>query len=274
MDEENKEVSLLAQLRQTHSEVSRLQAELAEATRVRREVMEALISRNTKQSVIAREIGVSPSRISRLLSSAPKIERALLGTGPVTVAIGGKWEAQKANPDAVISAKAHAAYDLIRNMCVDFDLEVTDEVVPPPGIVHLNRDNLIVLCSPRLLPIVGQVLDADEHLGFANSAQGWYLVDRDKGTEYRTSENAEMAHDYGYIGRLPRPDGRGTFLYLAGIHGMGTLGAAHYLVHNVYELYKEVKTHRWSTLVRCDYDQDTQEIQSTERISPIHIVRH
>ena len=36
-------------------------------------------------------------------------------------------------------------------------------------------------------------------------------------------DNGEMC-DFGYLGRLPRPDGRGTFLYIGGIHAAGTSG--------------------------------------------------
>jgi hypothetical protein len=34
-------------------------------------------------------------------------------------------------------------------------------VIPPPGLVDLNRDNLVVICGPRLSPIIAQVLASD-----------------------------------------------------------------------------------------------------------------
>lgn len=46
-------------------------------------------------------------------------------------------------------------------------------------------------------------------------AADWYLVDQTAGVDYRSPRNSGESRDYGYIGRLPRPDGRGTFLYLA-----------------------------------------------------------
>ena len=49
------------------------------------------------------------------------------------------------------------------------------------------------------------------------------------GEEFHSPSDKGEPVDYGYIGRLPRPDGRGTFLYLAGIHAMGTLGVTQYL---------------------------------------------
>jgi len=62
--------------------------------------------------------------------------------------------------------------------------------------------------------------------------------------------------DYGYIGRLPKPDGHGTFLYLAGIHSQGTLGAAKYVAYNLLTMYRQMKTRRFSAVVSCPYDPD------------------
>ena len=37
---------------------------------------------------------------------------------------------------------------------------------------NLNRDNLVVICGPRLSPIIAQVLASDPNLGFAHDDQG------------------------------------------------------------------------------------------------------
>lgn len=241
-----------------------------EASRVRREALMKLVDAGRPRADLARLLNITPSRIGQLLSSGPRPERALLGSGAITVAIGGKWEAGKAQPSAVISSEALAAFRQIRAACADFKLDAEHEVVPPPGMVRLNRDNLIVVGSPRILPLVGQVLEADEHLAFDSGAQGWFLVDRSQGETYRSPSDSGESCDYAYIGRLPRPDGKGTFLYLAGIHAMGTLGAAQYLTNNLAELYSAVRTGRWSTLVATHYDPDTQVVISTDRITPIY----
>ncbi|HEX3778557.1 MAG TPA: sigma-70 family RNA polymerase sigma factor [Pseudonocardiaceae bacterium] len=263
-------------MRRAHEQVVYHQTQGGEYARIRREAIEDLIGRKVKQADIARMLGVSSSRISRLLSSAPKVERALLGTGPVTISVGGKWEAAKEKPEAVVSRPMMRACTLLGSMCVDYELGLAAEdyeVVPPPGHVRLNRDNLIVMGSPRILPLVGQVLESDEHLAFGCGPDGWYLVDQDSDTPYRSPSDRGEAADYGYIGRLPRPDGRGTFLYLAGIHAMGTLGTVQYLVSNIEDLYREVKTHRWSTIVETRYNPADGTIVAAERVTPIHVVR-
>ena len=150
-------------------------------------------------------------------------------------------------------------------------LEATYEVVPPPGNVQLNRANLIVMAGPRLLPFLDQVMAADPHLGYLHDGNGWYLVDKTTGTEYRSPIETGEAADYAYVGRLPRPDGKGTFLYLAGIHAPGNLGAATFVADNIADLHRELKTRRFSVLISCRFDpKDRRKILATERLTPLY----
>lgn len=48
-------------------------------------------------------VGMTPSRIGQLLSSGPRPERAFLGSGRLSVALGGKLEAAKEPPGPVVS---------------------------------------------------------------------------------------------------------------------------------------------------------------------------
>lgn len=180
-------------------------------------------------------------------------------------------EADKTNPGGVISQQAFSAYEILADLARSVGLDATYEVVPPPGLVHLNRANLIVLTNPRLLPFLSQIMEADPHLRYAEDEDGWYLVDKTTGTEYRSPMNHGETADYAYVGRLPRPDGKGTFLYLAGTHAPGTLGAAHFVSDNITDLYREVKNRRFSVLVTCHYDpKDPKKIIATERLTPIY----
>lgn len=256
--------------RQASALIDEHQAAVTELSRVRREALEELVSQGLTHTQIATLIGMTRARVGQLLSSGPRPERAMLGAGPVTVAVGGKFEADKSDPYAVVSAEMLASYERLATLARALGLKAEYEVVAPPGMVDLNRTNLIVLGSPRILPFVGQVLGADTKLGFGSDSNGLFLTNHETGETYRSRTDKGKGVDYGYIGRLPRPDGRGSFLYIAGIHAMGTLGATQFLEDHLEELYREVKTKRFSLLVACKYDTRSRTIKSVDAATPVY----
>lgn len=114
-------------------------------------------------------------------------------------------------------------------------------------------------------------MPADPAYGWGNDDQGWFLVDRATKKQYRSPMDSGEAKDYAYIGRLPRPDGDGTFLNFGGIHAVGTLGAAHWLADNLDKVYREARGKRWSVVIEVHYDRDRR-ITKTDRLAPL--VRH
>jgi hypothetical protein len=251
--------------------IDEYQTAVASLSDVRRDTLRELLAAGMSQNAIADMLGMSKSRVSQLLSVGTRPERTFLGTGKVTIAVGGKLEAGKANPGGVVSSESFSAYELLADVTRSVGLDATYEVVPPPGLVHLNRANLIVMAGPRLLPFLDQVMEADPHLGYVQDDSGWYITDKTTGVDYRSPIDDGDSIDYAYIGRLPRPDGKGTFLYIAGIHAPGNLGAAHFLAENIAELHRELKTRRFSVLVSCRFDpKDRRNVLSTEMLTPLY----
>lgn len=251
--------------------IEEYQAAVAELSDVRRDTLRELLANGMSQVAIAEMLDMSKSRVSQLLSAGTRPERTFLGTGTLTVAIGGKIESGKPQPGGVVSAEAFSAYETLADLARSVGLDSKYEVVPPPGLVELNRPNLIVLTNPRLLPFLSQVMGADPHLGYAVDENGWYIVDKTAGVEYRSPMDRGEAADYAYVGRLPRPDGKGTFLYLAGTHAPGTLGAAHFIAGNIVELHRDLKNRRFSTVIVCEYDpKDRKKILSTKPLTQIY----
>lgn len=247
------------------------QVAIAELSRVRREAMEEMIAAGMTQSQIAAMLDMSKGRISQLLSAGVRPERAFLGTGKLTIAIGAKQELNRTDPSDTLSAESFTAYEVLADAARGVGLDAANEVVPAPGLVHLNRPNLVVLTNPRLLPFLSQVMEADPHIRYVCDDKGWHLVDLTEGKEYRSPRDDGESADFGYVGRLPRPDGRGSFLYLAGTHAPGTLGAAYFIVNNLAELYRELKTRRFSTIVRYEFEPGSQlKLRSVERVSPLY----
>ncbi|MFE0270435.1 sigma-70 family RNA polymerase sigma factor, partial [Nocardiopsis alba] len=77
--------------------------------------------------------------------------------------------------------------------------------------------------------------------------------------------------DYAYLGRLPRLDGKGSFLYMGGIHSAGAAGAAHWITNNLSEIYSAVGAKGlFSTLIKCEYSTSPLRVTSSERVSPIY----
>lgn len=244
-----------------------------ELSRIRREAIEEAQASGMTQAEIATRLGVSRGRVGQLASAGPPPERAFFGTDLVTVSLGGKYEAGKGpeqNPGEVVAREDLDNFEHLRKLLGGMKLDAQYEVIPPSGIVNLNRDNHVVVCGPRLSPIVAQVLEGDDYLRFEKD-HAWHLVDQKTGQRYRSPMDEDgTPGDFGYLGRLPRLDGRGTFLYVAGIHAIGANGVVHYLENNLAELYREVRTKRFSTLISCRYNPDTLEVLESRRVTPLY----
>lgn len=250
-------------------------AELSgEYSRIRREALEDLLRKGMKQAELARELGISTARMSKLIKTGPPPERAFFGVGtkPLTVAVGQKLESDKAKPGPVVAQEDFLAYEHLREFAQSMGLRTNYEVIRPPGFVNLNRDGLVIICGPRLSPLIAQVLESDQRFGFDKDAEEghWHLIDRETNTTYRSPEDSDQPGDIAYFGRLPRPDGRGDFLYIAGIHAAGAAGVVHYLENNLAELYQQVRGRRFSALISCTYDPHTREVTSSELAAPIN----
>lgn len=246
------------------------QAAVGELSRIRREALEEMVSSGRTQTEIAALLGMTRARVGQLLSTGPKPERAFLGTNTLIIAIGGKQEANRRGSGRVLAQEDLAAFSAMKDLARTYGLDAEHEVIEPPGFVNLNRDNLIVVCGPRLSPVIGQILESDRNLGFAHDDDGWFLVDRKTSTVYRSPMDRGDSQDYAYVGRLPRLDGQGTFLYIAGIHAVGAPGAVHYIENHLSELYSKIKTKRFSMLVSCEFDPKTLKVTTSKQLSPIY----
>ena len=85
-------------------------------------------------------------------------------------------------------------------------------------------------------------------------------------TARRTSRPA----DVGYLSRLHRPDGNGTFILLTGIHAVGSHGIIDFLRRELADLYEQVDLQPFSTLIATEYDPATRQLVRSERIAPLY----
>jgi len=239
-----------------------------EAARIRREAIDELRASGMTQAEVAQALGLTRARVSQLVKMGPPPERAFLGAGRLTIAVALKQEAEHGRP--AVAQETVAAAERLRDLAHGLDLDSTIDYVPPPGILDLNRDDLIVLIGPRLSPLVAQILAADPVLEFRSDDAGWYIVDQREGKTYRSHLEEGAPGCVGYLGRFNRPDGRGTFLYMAGIHALGVHVAAHYVEHNLASLYDQVRTRRFSALVEGDFEAASREVTASRLITPLY----
>ncbi|WP_112137183.1 sigma-70 family RNA polymerase sigma factor [Glycomyces dulcitolivorans] len=257
--------------RKVHTVIEDLQGQVLKLSAIRREALNELVAQGLSITKIAEEIGISRSRVSQLRSAGLRPERVFFGSGRVTVAIGTKPERGRSDghEQPLISREASQAYELIADTMRSLGLEAVQEAVPLSGLFDLNRENLVVLCSVKLMPFLSQVMVADSNLSFDTDDSGLFLVDRNTETEYRSPRDNGELRDFGYVGRLPSPGGKGTFLYAAGIHAEGTLGAAQWLTENAADLHKKLKLQRFSTLVESTFDESGK-ILSTQQLTALY----
>ncbi|MFJ1774984.1 sigma-70 family RNA polymerase sigma factor [[Kitasatospora] papulosa] len=267
----------LERAKAAHVLVGRVQDYGTEFQVVRNEAMnEALRVGQLNSTQLAAELGISKGRVSQLAKGAPP-ERLFLGSGKVVVALAEKLEHGKLHDGRdkrvqgpVIATEDFQTYEHLRELAEDVGLEITFERIPLGGNVRLNRTNLVVICGPRLSPLIEQILESDPHLRFDKDDNGWFLADRTTGEIYRSAMDDGGNSDVAYFGRLPRPDGQGTFLYIAGIHARGSGGVVHWLNAELVNLHRELKARRFSTLISSTFDPDTLEITSSKRITPFY----
>ncbi|WP_125808185.1 sigma-70 family RNA polymerase sigma factor [Actinoplanes sp. ATCC 53533] len=247
------------------------QEAIADLGRIRRDAVDYLRSQGMTLSDIADQAGVSRARLSQLSTTKRTPERIIFSEGStITIAVDTKQE-ESGRP--VVHQEHTAAIEILTRTARKVGLEVNEtEYIVSPGLIDLNREGLVVVCGPRRSPLIAQMLAADERYGFGKDDQGWYLMDKSSGEQYRSPEDSGKPGDYAYLGRLPRPDGRGFWLYMAGIHAPGGQGAAMFLEKELSDLYRDAKAGRWSCLVKCQWDSTTGQVQNAELLTPIHHV--
>ncbi|TDE12700.1 sigma-70 family RNA polymerase sigma factor [Jiangella asiatica] len=258
-------------LREASERINVAQREVTELARLRRRVIQELRDQGLSYADIAAAAGVTRGRIFQLRQVGPAPEAALLGSGQVEVLTPLKREAGNARP--VVAAEDFTAAQRLGELARSLRLDVEYEQIPTTGKVNLNRDNLIVICGPRLSEPVANVLSRDPVIQFERAPDGpWTLHDTRTSATYRSGPDStpEVAFDVAYLGRLPRPDREGTILVLTGIHPPGSLGVVHLLTSDLAALYEQAGTEPFSTVVGVDYDSDTHEPVAVRLLTPIY----
>lgn len=265
--------------RLAHALIGELQAESAEASRIRREaVTELVVRRGTSRLEVADLLGVSRERIRQFLAEGPPPELALLAPepGPVTICVIEKGKDSRGNP--VVADTAIKAADKLRDLAASYDLETGRETVPASGMINLNRPNLAVLIGPRSSMLIAQALSADPVIRWQPDKNGdWYITDSRTGAEYHSDFDGGSDNGrpwprtcYAHIGRIRRPDGNGSWLCLAGEHAPGVAGGARYFCRETAALWEQAHRSLWGAIVQIKIGEGGTP-EDARLITPVYV---
>lgn len=257
-------------LRAATSRLGEAQQEVTELARLRRKVIQDLHAQGLSYAQIGEAAGLSRGRIHQIRHTGPAPEGAFLGTGAVTVVTPLRRDT--ASSRQLVALDDLTAGQRVADLARTFGLAVTTEHVTAEGDIDLNRPGLIVICGPRMSAAMAKAYDTDPVIRWERDGTWWVLHDTGTSTAYRSGADGDPArpHDVAYLGRLARPDGKGSFLAIAGIHPQGSLGVAQLLVTDISALWGQAADGRFSVIVRTSYDPETHEPVRTELASPLY----
>ena len=229
------------------------QQRAAELARLRRAAIEdAHRDLGMSYTQIAAAMGITKGRVSQIRATAPAQERAFFGTGPVSVGVPYRYGVTDRRRPLIAAEDAQTGEEITR-LLTGYALAVTTYQIepgttaPPPG-------DTVVICGPKSAPVGAALLARDSALGIREDAGRWWIVQRNSGDRYGSpaDEQAPADADLAYVGRHQYGDH--VAVHIAGIHAIGSLGAAHYLTGHLAALFAEAGDTSFSLVVRASYD--------------------
>ncbi|ODU03202.1 MAG: hypothetical protein ABS81_15040 [Pseudonocardia sp. SCN 72-86] len=201
---------------------------------------------------VAKAFGLTKGRITQIRNSAPPAHRAFFGVGPLDVAVVGRRILER--EDMVIAAEDDAVgshlIDEVEQLAFTADRLVIDprEAWEPSG-------DAVVVCGPASAHIGNALMSEDPVLGMTIADGGrWYIVDKTTGERFSSpmDDPEPRRACVAYLARHVR-DGQ-VITHIAGIHALGSIGAAHYLTDHLAELYAEHAEEPFSMAVATEFD--------------------
>jgi hypothetical protein len=173
----------------------------------------------------------------------------------------------------VVAVEDVAASKRLEDLAHSYGFDVEQEHISLTGEVDLNRPGLIVICGPRLSEDMRRLYERDPVLAWEKTPAGpWALRDTATGSLYTSGSDRDppKSYDAAYLGRLPRPDGKGQVIAFTGIHPQGTLGVVNLLTAEIGAMWSQLKDREFSVVVGVRYDPDSHEPVEVEQLTPLY----
>ncbi|MCA1186478.1 hypothetical protein LCD36_08475 [Saccharopolyspora sp. 6T] len=229
------------------------QQRAAELARLRKAAIEeAHRDLDMSYTEIATALGITKGRVSQVKKDAAGPERVVFGVGPVSIGIPYRYQVtDRERP--LIAAEDSATQARFEDLLTAMRFAV-DKFHIGPETEELPAGDALVVCGPKSAPVASALLAEDERAGLVKESSRWWFEHRPTGERYGSPADDEdpKSADLAYVARH-RHDDR-VIVHVAGIHAIGSLGAAHYLTANLPELFGQVGDVSFSLAVRCTYD--------------------
>jgi hypothetical protein len=229
------------------------QQRAAELARLRRAAIESAHAElGMSYTQIAVAMGITKGRVSQIRAAAPLPERAFFGTGPVAVGVPRRYGVA-GRPRPLLAAEDVQTGEEISRLLAGYALAVVSYQIEPETGLPPGGDG-VVICGPKTAPVGARLLAEDPELGMVQEAGRWWIVRRATGERYGSAadEPRPSDADVAYLARHQYEDR--VIVHIAGIHAIGSLGAARFLAGDVGSLYADYGEASLSLVVRSSYD--------------------
>jgi hypothetical protein len=106
---------------------------------------------------------------------------------------------------------------------------------------------------PEPVPVATHLMAEDPVLGMVHDGQRWWIQHKPGGERLGSPLDDDQPRDSDVADLARHHDPDAVRVHIAGIHAIGSLGAAHYLAANLADLYAETAGKSVSLVVRCQY---------------------
>lgn len=220
-----------------------------ELARLRREAIEQLQVQGLSYAEVAARVGLSKGRVGQIKQAPALTARALFGVGPVEVWLPAR-AAGRALP--VIATEDALTGQAVTSILESLQFAVEQRHVPAnDGPWTLDADG-VVICGPKTHPTAADWIAHDPILDVHRTEAGWVVQDRRDGTVFPSPMDTGGSEDVAYVSRT-KDAGRVRW-HIAGIHAIGSLGAATYLREHLDELWRDVGDQAASMVIGSTHD--------------------
>lgn len=203
---------------------------------------------------VARAFGLTKGRITQIRQTAPPAERAFFGVGPLTVAVPGRLLAGR--QELLIASEDDLTAELLLGELGRLAF-VTERYRIDPRETWEPAGDAVVVCGPASAHVGRALLAADPVLDMNRDPTDgrWRIVNRATGERFGSpmDDDEPARADVAYLAR--HQQGSRVVVHIAGVHALGSVGAAYYLVGALPGLYRDLGESSYSLAVSAEFEE-------------------